>query len=245
MNRFAWILILLTSTSACAPMANGEMAYLFKEIGANVPWKDDKAEFQEHYPEAARSIVDELDMQLAGRLAFDQTSARNLQWVVVTTPTDLNNMGQATALSRVMAEELGSAMTSKGYYVQEVRKTSELIFDKAQGEFMLSRDVKTLSTRRFQSTLVVAGTYVASPSGVRFNVEVIDARNNDVLAKTSRVIPMNSTVAYLMEAQAAPGSSNIRPTTYTVPGAKAPGISYQRQGDWRTSTQKLPNFLLP
>jgi hypothetical protein len=235
MKRFAWILILLCS--ACAPMANGEMASLIPSFGSGPDMK-------EYYPETAQAMAYELDLQLSSRLGYDHTTTRGLQWLVVTTPGDINDLGRAAPLSRALAEELGSAMTGKGYYVQEIRKTCEVVFNKSQGEFMLSRNVRELATRKFQSTLVMAGTYSATPYGVRFNVEVIDARNNDVLAKTSKVIPMSRPVAFLME-QNIPGQSNVRPTVATVPGAADPGVSYQQPGDWRTTRQKVPNFLLP
>lgn len=242
MKRFAWLLILLSS--ACAPLANGEMGSMFSDVGKSMPWSGNKDDMREYYPETARAMADELDLQLAPRLGFNHTTTRGLQWVVVTTPGDINDLGQAAPLSRALAEELGSAMTAKGYYVQEIRKTCEVVFNKTQGEFMLSRNVRELATRKFQSTLVMAGTYSATPYGVRFNVEVIDARNNDVLAKTSKVIPMSRPVAFLME-QNIPGQSNVRPTVATVPGAAEPGVSYQQPGDWRTFRQKVPNFLLP
>lgn len=242
MKRFAWLLLL--AASACAPYANGEMASLFHEVGASMPWGGNKPDTNEYYPQYARIMADELDTQLAGRLGFNHTTTRGLQWLVVTTPTDLNNMGQAAPLARAMAEQLGSAMNGKGYYVQEIRKTSEVIFDKSQGEFMLSRDVRALATKQFQGTLIMAGTYVATPQGVRFNVEVMDARNNDVLAKTSSVMPMSLPVAYLMESSSG-GRGTIRPTVATVPGVPDPGPTYLPPGDWRTSRQKTPNFLLP
>lgn len=242
MKPYAWMLLLLAS--ACAPMANGEMGQLFHDVGSSMPWSGSKPDMNEYYPQAAREMAGELDAQLAPRLGFDGTTTRGLQWVIVTTPSDLDNMGQASPLSRAMAEQLGSALTARGYYVQEIRKTSEVVFNKSQGEFMLSRNARELATRKFQGTLVVAGTYSATPYGVRFNIEVMDARNNDVLAKSSRVLPMSRPVAYLMEQQT-PGQSNIRPTVATVPGAADPGPTYQQPGDWRTTRQKIPNFLLP
>ncbi len=240
MKRFAWILILLLG--ACAPMANGEMSALLDDLTPSTGGGDQK----EHYPKAAQEMAAELDTQLTTRLGFDHTTTRGLQWLLVTTPTDLNNMGQAAPLARAMAEQIGQAMTARGYYVQEIRKTSEVVFDKAQGEFMLSRDVKALATKRFQGTLIATGTYTASPYGVRFNIEVLDARNNDVLAKSSRMIPMNRTVAFLLSQPVEGGRGEVRPTVATVPGAaEVPGNPYLPPGDWRTTRQKWPNFLLP
>lgn len=238
MKRLCACLLLLVSTG-CAPYANGELAMLIPDMGK-------KPDTQEYYPQAAQAIAMDLDAQLAARLGFGSSSSRGLQWVVITTPTDINAMGQATPLSRMMAEQLGLAMTAQGYYVQEIRKTSEVVFNKAQGEFMLSRDVRELATKKFQGTLIVSGTYVATPYGVRFNIEVMDARNNDVLAKSSQVLPMSATVAYLQQAPAQPGASNIRPSVVTTPGTSVdPNATYMPQGDWRTSRMKTPNFLLP
>jgi len=236
--RYA-VLLLTLFVSACAPYANGEMASLIPS------WGGDKPDMNEYYPQTARAFADDLDAQLASRLGLDHSTTRGLQWLIVTTPSDLNDMGQATPLSRVLAEELGAAMTAKGYYVQEIRKTSEVVFNKSQGEFMLSRDVRQLATKRFQSTLVLTGTYVSTPYGVRFNIEVMDARNNDVLAKSSKVIPMSRPVAYLNQTRT-PGRSNIHPTVVTTPGADTSADPYlEPQGDWRTTRQKIPNFLQP
>jgi len=231
------LLIAALLLSSCAPMANGELAML-------IPSWQKAPDTKEYYPEMARQIADSLDAQLAARLGFNATTTRGLQWVVVTTPANVNQMGQATALSRAVSEELATAMTAKGYYVQEIRKTSEVIFNKAQGEFMLSRDARELAACKFQSTLVLAGTYVATPSGVRFNIEVIDARNNDVVAKASSVIPMSQTVAYLHESGGQEGGV-IRPTVATVAGVKEYPPSVLPPGDWRTSRMKTPSFLLP
>lgn len=208
--------------AACAPFVNGEMGML-------LPSGDKKKDMREYYPEVSGQMVDELDAQLAARLGLGPVTTRGLQWVIVTTPTDINDMGKATPLARAFSEELAKGLTAKGYYVQEIRKTSEVVFNKSQGEFMLSRDTKALATRRFQGTLIVTGTYVPSPYGVRFNIEVMDARNNDVLAKSSRTLPMSTPVAYLHYS----GDGN----------AVCPSVA--TQPDWRTSRQKTPSFLLP
>ncbi len=235
------LLLIALCLSSCAPMANGEMAML-------IPTSlfEKSPDTKEYYPEMSRQLADSLDAQLAMRLGFNNTTTRGLQWLVVTTPANVNQMGEATTLSRAVSEQLATAMTAKGYYVQEIRKTSEVIFDKNQGEFMLSRDARELATRKFQSTLVMTGTYVAMPAGVRFNIEILDARNNDVVAKASSVIPMSQTVAYLHESgQGGQGGGNIRPTVATVPGAPENKPSVLPPGDWRTSRQKYPSFLLP
>lgn len=240
MRHIAWLFLILAA--GCAPYVNGEYATLVPNVF------EDKPDTREYYPETARLMASNLDSQLAARLGFDHTTTRGLQWLVVTTPADLSALGQSTALARAMAEEVASAMTAKGYYVQEIRKTCEVVFNKSQGEFMLSRDVRELATKQFKGTLVLAGTYVAAPKGVRFNLEVIDAKNNDVLAKTSAVVPMSQTVAYLQnQSDDQTGQSGVKASVSTVPGVPdgRPQFSAGPPPDWRTGRMKTPSFLLP
>ena len=89
------LLILVLSIASCAPMANGEMAML-------IPSWEKAPDTKEYYPEMARQIAEALDAQLAMRLGFNNTTTRGLQWVVVTTPANVDQMGQATPLARAV-----------------------------------------------------------------------------------------------------------------------------------------------
>ena len=165
------------------------------------------------YPDVAMALAAELDRQLGPRLGmYTRDNSRGLYWVVITTPADLGDLERASPLSRLMGQELFTAFVALGYNVQEVRKASDIIFSRRQGEFALTRDVRALATSRATATLVVAGTYVVTPGGVRFSIEVIDARNNNVVAAANRTLPMDATVGAL----AGGGASYVAPTVTTT-----------------------------
>lgn len=168
---------------------------------------------QPQYPEVAMAVAAELDRQLVPRLGmYTRDNSRGLYWVVITTPADLSDLERASPLSRLFGQELSTAFVNLGYNVQEVRKSSDIIFSRGEGEFTLTRDVRALATSRATATLVVAGTYVLTPGGVRFAIEVIDARNNNVVAAANRTLPMDATVGALAGGQA----SFVTPTVSTT-----------------------------
>lgn len=165
------------------------------------------------YPDVAMALASDLDRQLVPRLGmYTRDNSRGLYWVVITTPADLSDLTRASALSRLVGQELFTAFVALGYNVQEIRKTSDIVFSRGQGEFALSRDVRALATGRATATLVVAGTYVMTPGGVRFAIEVIDARNNNVIAAANRTLPMDATVGALSGG----GAAFVTPTVSTT-----------------------------
>jgi len=174
------------------------------------------------YPEVAMALADDLDRQAAPRLGIGfPENSRGLYWVVVTVPADADNLAASSGLGRLMAQELSCALVARGYNVQEIRKASEIAFDRTQGEFILTRDTRALARRHVTATLVVAATYTVLPGEVRFNVEVMDARNNDIVAMTSRSLAKTQEVAALLGRS---GLAAVVPTVSTVDTA-----SFQRE----------------
>uniref|UniRef100_I2Q095 FlgO domain-containing protein n=1 Tax=Desulfovibrio sp. U5L TaxID=596152 RepID=I2Q095_9BACT len=165
------------------------------------------------YPDVAMAMASDLDRQLGPRLGMGSPgNSRGLYWVVVTTPAELSALDRASPLARLFGQELSSALVAMGYNVQEIRKASDIIFSRGQGEFTLTRDTRALAASRATATLVVAGTYIVTPGGVRFNIEVVDARNNDIVAMSSRTLPMDATVGAL----AGGGTAYVSPTVATT-----------------------------
>jgi hypothetical protein len=150
------------------------------------------------YPEVAMAMVADLDRQLVPRLGmYSANNSRGLYWVVMATPADLGDLERASPLARLFGQELTSAFVALGYNVQDIRKASDIIVNRTQGEFVLTRDRRAMATRHATASLLVATTYTLTPSGVRFSAEVVDARNNNVVAMSCRTLPMDANVGAL------------------------------------------------
>lgn len=165
------------------------------------------------YSDVAMDIVADLDRQMAPRLGIgSRDNSRGLYWLVVTVPANLEQLQGSSPLGRQMAQEMLTAFVARGYNVQEIRRSGEIIFNRAEGEFLLTRDAAALSTRRPLATLIVAGTYAVTPGGVRFTTEVVDARNQNVVAAVSRTVPLDGLAAAML----GPGLGVSQPTVSTV-----------------------------
>lgn len=176
-------------------------------------WKNTPAP-PPQYSDVAMAMVADLDHQLVPRLGmYTAQNSRGLYWVVVTTPANLGHLQTASPLARLFGQELASSFVGYGYNVQEIRRASDIIFSRGQGEFTLTRNAHALANSRAMATLIVAGTYTVTPAGVRYNIEVVDARNNNVVAMTSRTVPMNATVAALSRDD---GLAMVAPTVSTT-----------------------------
>lgn len=152
------------------------------------------------YPEVAMALAADLDRQLVPRLGmYTANNSRGLYWLVITTPADLGDLTRADPMARLLGQELASAFVNLGYNVQDLRRASDIIMRRAQGEFALTRDSHALARRQATASLVVAATYTITPSEVRYCVEVLDARNNNVVAMSCRSLPMDGTVGALTQ----------------------------------------------
>ncbi len=210
---------------SCSSMQNNMVKY---QAGSDYGNPKSSSTQRLQYWQVAQSLAQDLDTQIARRMLLDGSNSRGLYWVVVTVPVNLNDLTQTSPLGRLMAQEVGSAMVKLGYNVQEIRKGRDIVFNPKQGEFILTRDVNQLLNRGATSTLVVAGTYTQTSQGVRFNLEVLNAWNNNVIAASSRTQAYTPAVASLIGS----GSGGVAPSVQTRP-------------DYRSLHQQIPSFLLP
>lgn len=172
-------------------------------------------------PKAAASIGKQLDSQLMKRFTGQgpgmintnkQDQARAKIMIMGTTPANINNLEQASALSRQMTEEISRWLMDKGYRYDEIRKGSAIRFDVLNGEFILTRKVPQLASQTGIGQAILAGTYVVSGEDVRFNLSLIATNSNEVLAKASATIPITPDLKPMLVENA---NGGLTPSVYT------------------------------
>lgn len=141
-------------------------------------------------PQLAAEMGMELDTQLS------QLTSRVT--MIVTTPVNLRNLNESSALGLQLSEELAHYFVSMGYRVQEVRKGSGLFFDELNGEMLLTRNPEFLANTDVSSAVVLVGTYVRTNRSVRVNIRLLHTPSNEVLAMSSGTIPLTSEVRSLL-----------------------------------------------
>ena len=183
-----------------------------------------KAAAAGNVPTAATTIARQLDEQLMMRYAGSdpevskkdqQALARAHIIIMGTTPANLNDLNEASPLARQMMEEVTRWLMNAGYRFQELRKGSDIYFDKKKGEFILTRDVKRLASRVGTSQAIMAGTYVVSGEQVRFNIRLIHTNSNEVLAMGSGTVPITDDLMPLLRDPSPGGKGGVTPTVNT------------------------------
>jgi len=84
--------------------------------------------------------------------------------VVVATVVDINHLDRSSTLGRLISEHVASRLAAKGYTVTELKMAAPVYMRTAEGELMLSREVRAISAKHGAQAVAV-GTYALDASG--------------------------------------------------------------------------------
>ncbi|NJB66955.1 hypothetical protein GGQ74_000595 [Desulfobaculum xiamenense] len=178
-------------------------------------------------PDMADSIAASLDAQLVERLGLDEGPARGTT-LIVTTPASLDDLEQSSPLARLLGEEMAGWFVRSGYSVQDVRKGKNILLKPGRGELLLTRDVQLADNRFVKSAVLLTGTYTQTSRNVRFNIRLIHAPSNEVLAMASATLPLTSEVTELLDEKSRDEMTRIRPSVRTGILRSANSMPWQR-----------------
>jgi TolB-like protein len=138
--------------------------------------------------------------------------------IAVTTFVEIDNLYQSSTFGRILAEQLISELSMKGYNVVEIRLSDAVQIMESEGELGLSRQTDVLRPQQALSGLVV-GTYAASSDRVYLNTRLIDPRSSNIISVGS--VEMNKTkeISQLLRGNSFPSSLERIPVRH---------LSYQK-----------------
>lgn len=132
-----------------------------------------------NFNERMKNLADQLDKNAVAN------SLSNTY--IVTSFTNLDNLGDTNALGRLISENLMHGLQLHKWQILEVRLTKGIDVN-AAGEFSLSRDVTKLR-EEYQISGVVAGTYSVAEGNLTINARVIDINTGIVISSAQTYIP--------------------------------------------------------
>jgi hypothetical protein len=144
--------------------------------------------------------------ELAEQLVADMRDC-SLQGIVAlpTSFVDLNDFRRTSAFGRLMAEQLFYELNQRGYPVREYRHPGFIRGKPGGGEYALSRELGSLSTK--SGAVVIVGTYSNAGNAVFVNARLVHPRDGRVLRTANLVLESNPTVLHLLQASAGSGTS--------------------------------------
>ena len=130
--------------------------------------------------------------------------------IAVTTFVDIDNLYETSTFGRLLAEQMMSELSMRGYNIIELRQAEALQIMHDRGEFGLSRDLATLKKNQDLSAIVV-GTYTASQGRVYINCRVIDPASSMIASVGSVEMYKSQEIAKLLR------SNSFPPTLERIP----------------------------
>jgi TolB-like protein len=126
---------------------------------------------------------------LADQLDRNATTNSPSNTYIVTSFTNLDKLGDTTALGRLISENLINGLQLHKWQILEARLTKGIDIN-ASGEFSLSRDITKLKDE-YRITGVVTGTYSVAEGNLTVNARVIDVNTGVVTSSAQTYIPVH------------------------------------------------------
>lgn len=139
---------------------------------------------QSQYPQSQQvnrhaSGFIQTNYQVADALSDSANQRRELSKttpILVATLVNIDSLTESSRLGRIISEQLQARLSQHGYAVVELKIRGNLFVKQDQGELLLSREIKDITTSH-KAQAVVVGTYAVASNNVFINLKVVGTDN--------------------------------------------------------------------
>ncbi len=119
--------------------------------------------------------------------------------ILVTSFANIDNLEESSTLGRLLAEQIASRMSQKGYSVVEIKLSRDSLFIKERtGEFILSRKSDNIS-EQFNAHYVIVGTYSVGGASVYASARIVRVSDNLIVSSSDFKLESDSDVYELVQ----------------------------------------------
>ncbi len=118
--------------------------------------------------------------------------------LITATFVNIDNLEKTSSLGRIVSEQVGSRFSEKGYQVVEMLLRNSVYIRQKQGEFLLSRELRNISTAH-NAQAVIVGTYALGRNNVYVTARLIRSKDSVILASYDYSLPLDRDVAYMLK----------------------------------------------
>jgi TolB-like protein len=130
-------------------------------------------------------------------LANSRQNLSNDKRLLVTTLVNLDNLYQTSSFGRSMGEALAYSLFKRGFGIEEIKKSSNILLKKETGELSMTRDIK-LTNGEALIEAVIIGTYAVTPQTVIINIKMVDANSQKVISIAGSEVKRGRNLNYLL-----------------------------------------------
>jgi TolB-like protein len=116
--------------------------------------------------------------------------------LVVASISDTEQVDTSSPLGNIVSDMIRTRLAQDGHTSTEMRLRRDVNFNKGQGEFLLSRNPRTLM-RPPNAAAVVTGTYATSSQKVYVSLKLISASDAHIISGADFVAPIADVIGLL------------------------------------------------
>jgi len=116
--------------------------------------------------------------------------------VLVATLVDIDKLA-GSRLGRTLSEHLSTRLTKNGYKVIELKLRDTIFIKQAEGELMLSREVREIG-RNHEAQAILVGSYSESRGRVYVTIRLVGAADGIVISAQDYLLPIDANVRALL-----------------------------------------------
>jgi TolB-like protein len=117
--------------------------------------------------------------------------------ILVATVVNLNRLHESSSFGRLVAEHAASRLAQLGANVSEIKLRGNLFVNEKQGEMLLSREVKEISSN-YNADAVLVGTYVEALDQIYVTFKLVRAQDAQILSAYNYSIEKQKAIGALL-----------------------------------------------
>ncbi|MBF0153952.1 MAG: hypothetical protein HQL64_09465 [Magnetococcales bacterium] len=173
----------LLATAGCAPSRPSPETMPLISQPMTQPMPQDMVE-------ASYAAADVMISELEERMMPQQS-------ILPVTFVNMDNLEETSSLGRLIARQMASRFTQRGYSVMEVKIRKDLLIRKDQGEFILSREMEKIG-QDYKAKALLVGSYTVAQNRIFVSAQIIRLKDKVALASRDFSLSMGSDVRRLL-----------------------------------------------
>jgi len=117
--------------------------------------------------------------------------------VIAATFVNIDDLSKSSSFGRIISMLVSTRFTESGITVIEMQMRNNVYIQQRNGEFLLSRELRNISTQH-NARAVIVGTYASGRKNVYVTARLIRAASSVVLASYDYSLPLDQDVAYML-----------------------------------------------
>lgn len=144
------------------------------------------------------NLRQEIDNAVDALLSNSRTPLPSDTAFLVASLVNIDALEQSSTFGRTISEYITSRLVWHGFTTSEIKLRQALFIKQRSGEFLLSRDVKTLG-QQYNAKALIVGTYSIGEYMVYISLRLVEAENNIILATSEFEVPLGIETSRLLK----------------------------------------------